>query len=59
MSRRVLWSILVGLSFSTQVFAAEGKYESVSCYAGPVHIILQSEGIVAGSYEGVGMVPGT
>jgi len=49
---------LPGLSFCTQVFAADGKFDGVSCYAGPVHIIQQGDGITAGSYEGNGMVPG-
>jgi hypothetical protein len=58
MSRRVLCGILVGMSLCTQLFAAEGKYDGTSCYAGPVHIIQQGDGITAGSYEGVGISPG-
>ena len=57
MSRKVLCSVFAGLSFCTQVFAADGKFDGVSCYAGPVHIIQQGDGITAGSYEGNGMVP--
>src|ERR1700751_1206296 len=58
MSRKVLCSVFAALSFCTQVFAADGKFDGVSCYAGPVHIIQQGDGITAGSYEGNGMVPG-
>ena len=60
MSRRVLLGcgIFAGLALCTQVFAGEGKYDSKSCYSGPVHIIQQGDGITAGSYEGIGMSPG-
>lgn len=51
--------ILAGLSFCTQVFAAEGKFDSVSCYAGPSAVIQQGDGISAGSYDSTAMIPGT
>src|SRR6516162_2677916 len=60
MSHRVLLScgMLAGLVFSTQVCAAEGKYDGISCYSGPSHVIQQGDGIVAGSYDATGMLPG-
>jgi hypothetical protein len=60
MSRRVFLacSIFAALSFGTQAFAAEGKYDGTSCYAGPAQIIQQAEGFIAGSYQLTGMLPG-
>ena len=58
MSRRVICGIFAGLSFCTQVFAAEGKFDGVSCYAGPAHVIQQGDGIVAASYASTAMMPG-
>jgi hypothetical protein len=51
--------IFAGLSFCTQVFAAEGKYDQQSCYSGPMHFLQHDEGMTAGSYEGIGRMPGT
>ena len=39
-----------GLTLSTQVFAAEGKYDQQSCYGGPLHLIQHAEGVRSGSY---------
>jgi hypothetical protein len=52
------YGIIAGLAFCTQAFAAEGKYDMTSCYAGQAHIMQQGEGITAGSYDVVGMMPG-
>jgi hypothetical protein len=43
--------MLAGLAFCTQVCAAEGKYDQISCYSGPIQMIQQGEGIMAGSYD--------
>jgi hypothetical protein len=45
-------------AFSTQAFAAEGKYEGQSCYAGQAQLIPHADGYVAGSAAFVGMAPG-
>ena len=60
MSRRVLLGcgIFAGMSFCTLVFAAEGKYEGISCFSGPAEIIQQGDGITAGSYASTAMIPG-
>ena len=61
MARRVLLlgcGIFAGLSFWTQVFAAEGKYDMRSCYSGPANVIQQGDGITAASYEVTAMMPG-
>jgi hypothetical protein len=60
MSHRVLLgcSMIAGLAFCTQVSAAEGKYDMTSCYSGPSHVIQQGDGIIAGSYDSTGMMPG-
>ena len=41
MSRMILLasSVLLATAFSTQVFAAEGKFDQQSCYAGPIHLM--------------------
>ena len=61
MSRMILLvsSALRASAFSTQVFAAEGKFDQQSCYAGPVHLIQHADGIMSGSYAVVGMTPGS
>src|SRR5206468_1870090 len=41
--------IAAGLAFCTQVRAAEGKFDNLSCYAGQAHVMQQGEGITAGS----------
>jgi hypothetical protein len=50
--------MIAGLTFCTQVCAAEGKYDQTSCYAGPSHVIQQGDGIIAGSYDSTSMMPG-
>jgi hypothetical protein len=50
--------IIAGLAFCTQAFAVEGKFDHMSCYAGPSHVIQQSDGIIAGSYDSTAMMPG-
>ena len=50
--------IIAGLAFCTQAFAAEGKFDHMSCYAGPSHVIQQGDGIIAGSYDSTAMMPG-
>jgi hypothetical protein len=61
MTRKVLLTcgIFAGLTLCTQVSAAEGKFDHKSCYSGPVRLVQQGEGIIAGSYEVTGMSPGT
>src|SRR5215831_16213563 len=60
MSHRVLLGcgMLAGLAFCTQVCAAEGKIDMISCYSGPSQVIQQGEGIIAGSYDVTAMTPG-
>ena len=59
MSNRVLFGCMVaGLAFSTQVFAAEGKFDMRSCYSGPSNVVQQGDGITAGSYDVTAMMPG-
>jgi hypothetical protein len=60
MSHRVLlgFGMVAGLAFCTQVCAAEGKYDQTSCYSGPSHVIQQGDGIIAGSYDSTGLMPG-
>jgi hypothetical protein len=60
MSHRVLlgFGMVAGLAFYTQVCAAEGKYDQTSCYSGPSHVIQQGDGIIAGSYDSTGLMPG-
>jgi hypothetical protein len=61
MSPRMLaaYSLFAGLAFCSQVYAADGKFDQQSCYAGPVHLIQHADGIVSASYEVTGMSPGT
>jgi hypothetical protein len=42
----------------TFAFSGEGKYDQTSCYAGPIHMIQQGDGITAASYDGTGMMTG-
>jgi hypothetical protein len=61
MSRRVLLlgcGIFAGLSFCTQAFAADGKFDMRSCYSGPSYVLQQGDGIIAGSYDVTAMMPG-
>ena len=50
--------MVAGLAFSTQVFAAEGKFDMRSCYSGPSNVVQQGDGITAGSYDVTAMMPG-
>jgi hypothetical protein len=50
--------MFAGLAFCTQSFAAEGKFDHMTCYAGPSHILQQGDGIIAGSYDSTAMMPG-
>jgi len=61
MSHKVLaaYSLFAGLAVCTQVCAAEGKYDQQSCYSGPMHVLQHADGMIAGSYEGIGRMPGT
>jgi hypothetical protein len=56
---RVAYSLFAGLVVCTQVYAAEGKFDRQSCYAGPVHLIEHADGMVSGSYVTTGMTPMT
>ena len=38
--------------------ATDFKFDQVSCYSGPAHLIQHADGIIAGSYEGTGMLRG-
>jgi hypothetical protein len=60
MSHRVLLGcgMVAGLAFCTQSFAAEGKFDHMTCYAGPSHVLQQGDGIIAGSYDSTAMMPG-
>ena len=51
-------SALLASAFSTEVLAAEGKFDWQSCYAGPAQIIQHADGIMSGSYSVTGMSPG-
>ncbi len=55
----IQWLVCLLFSASPLEAAAEGKLDSVSCYAGPSHVIQQGDGIVAGSYAVTAMSPGT
>ena len=44
------YKTFAGLTLSTQVFAAEGKYDQQSCYGGRLHLIQHAEGVRSGSY---------
>jgi hypothetical protein len=44
-------SVFAGLAFSTQVFAAEIKYDNQGCYVGQVHLIQHADGFVSGSFD--------
>ena len=57
MSRMTLAVSGMLLGLATQAFAAEAKFDTRSCYAGPVHLI-QTDGMISGSYAVVGMLPG-
>jgi hypothetical protein len=39
--------------------ATDFKFDQVSCYSGPAHLIQHADGMMAASYEGIGMAPGT
>jgi hypothetical protein len=60
MSRKTLVfsSALLASAFSTQVFAAEVKTDSQTCYTGPIQLIQHADGILSGSYAVVGSSPG-
>jgi hypothetical protein len=59
MSRRALLvsGIFTGL-FTTQIFAAEIKYDNYACYAGANHVIQHADGYMSGSFDAVLMVQG-
>ena len=38
--------------------ATDFKFDVQTCYAGPAHLIQHADGMMAGSYEGIGMPPG-
>ena len=38
--------------------AKDFKFDQVSCYSGPAHVIQHADGIIAGSYDGTGMLRG-
>jgi hypothetical protein len=57
-TRRSWFAAVRGVDLSTHVFAAEGKYDQQSCYAGPLHLIQHAEGVRSGSYVVVGMMNG-
>ena len=50
---------LLASAFSTQVFAAEVKFDQQSCFAGPIQLIQHADGILSGSYAVIGTSPGT
>ena len=50
---------LLASAFSTQVFAAEVKFDQQTCYTGPSHLIQHADGILSGSYAVIGTSPGT
>jgi len=52
-------SVLGASVLSLPALAAEVKLDTRSCYAGPIHTVQHSEGIVSGSYAVVGMLPGS
>jgi hypothetical protein len=59
MSRRALLAsgIFAGL-LTTQIFAAEIKYDNYACYAGANHVIQHADGYMSGSFDAVLMVQG-
>jgi hypothetical protein len=44
-------SVFAALTFSTQVFAAEIKFDGQGCYVGQVHLIQHADGFVSGSFD--------
>ena len=50
-------ALAMGLAGSA--YAADFKFDEVSCYSGPAHLIQHADGMIAGSYEGTGMMRGT
>ncbi len=50
---------LLASAFSTQVFAAEIKFDQQTCYVGPTHLIQHADGILSASYAVIGTSPGT
>jgi hypothetical protein len=50
---------LLASAFSTQVFAAEVKFDQQTCYTGPIHLIQHADGILSASYAVIGTSPGT
>ena len=59
MSRRAFLAsgLFAGL-FTTQIFAAEVKYDNYACYAGANHVIQHADGYLSGSFDAVLMVQG-
>ena len=51
-------ALLASVLSTTEVLAAEGKFDWQSCYAGPARLIQHSDGIMSGSYSVIGMWPG-
>ncbi len=50
-------ALAMGLAGSA--YAADFKFDQLSCYSGPAHLIQHADGMIAGSYEGTGMTRGT
>ena len=50
---------LLASAFSTQVFAAEVKFDQQSCFAGPIQLIEHTDGILSGSYAVIDAVDGS
>jgi hypothetical protein len=57
--KRPLMTIACIAALTGSAFAADYKFDQASCYSGPAHLIQHSDGIIAGSYEGTGMLRGT
>jgi hypothetical protein len=57
--KRPLMTIACIAALTGSAFAADYKFDQVSCYSFPAHLIQHSDGIIAGSYEGTGMLRGT
>jgi hypothetical protein len=57
--KRQLMTIACILGLAGSAYAADFKFDQVTCYSGPTHFIQHANGIIAGSFEAIGGVPGT
>ena len=56
--RAILVSGLFASLFTTQIFAAEIKYDNYACYVSATHTIQHADGYLSGSFDGVLTIQG-